>query len=72
MILRFNKKQLFEAITSRRNWYKATDERDAFCDTTFAAVMKIRHAKGQLSEDQYDKLAFHFGFIKEPVTYVKN
>lgn len=48
-------------ITSLRGWYKYNN----FCDANAAGVMKHRHKHGQLSDEQYEKLFFHFGYKKE-------
>ena len=53
-------------ITSTKKWYEYND----FCDKNAAAVMKHRHQKGELSEESYEKLFFHFGYIKE-LTWTK-
>lgn len=61
----FTTKQLFRAITNEKNWFEADSVRPAFCDKNAAAVLKHRHKKGELSEETYEKLFFHFGYKKE-------
>lgn len=70
-MLSFTKNQLFDIITSEPNWFKAHGDRPAYCNATAAGVLKHRHKKGQLSQESYDNLFFHFGYKKE-LLYTKN
>jgi len=65
----FNTRDLFQVITATKNWYEGLelDPPTPFCDKNAAQVLKHRHNNGELSEESYEKLFFHFGYKKELV-----
>jgi hypothetical protein len=66
-VISFTTNQLFQLLTATRNWYKGDDVTPPFCDESAAGTLKLRHKRGELSEESYEKLFFHFGYKKELV-----